>query len=555
MKSTSAAITLVLGFAALSACNGGPTEGPVLPPTNVACANPGIATLAVGQGVVVDPSATGNCIQIPASGGGTTKHLVVTVASNGSVTQNGVSSTWSVTAGEVPAAAAAAAPIAEPYVGGFGPHTSADQFHARLRQMDHDLSAGLGTRLLAAAPPVNRVITPPTVGSQRNFWVCSSASCSGFVNVTATAAYVGPKVAIYSDNNSPAGGFTQSDIDNVGALFEHPTYGLHLIDTTAFGSESDEDSNGVVIVLLTPRVNRLSTDCSTSVIAGFFLSLDLVSDPHSNNGEVFYSMVPDPQNPNCAISKQFASDLLPVTFIHEFQHMISFNQHALIKGGFSEETWLNEGLSHYAEELGGRLIDNSECVNNNCFGQYTGDNFNDAFTYLNNPEATFLIEPNSSGGTLAERGANWLFVRWFLDQFAVDTVLGTDVTRALETTTDVGFVNVANRSGVDFPTLVTEWQLANYLEGDTTFVQNAATARFRYKTWDLRRIYTINSFPKPYPLTPPLVGTSIVHNGTLRGGSGYHMLVQRLASDTAFNYKISVSSATVAPRIGIVRIK
>ncbi|HTO73677.1 MAG TPA: hypothetical protein VMJ30_07655, partial [Gemmatimonadales bacterium] len=358
------------------------------------------------------------------------------------------------------------------------------------------------------------------------------------------------------DDNSPSGGFTQTDIDNVGNLFENPTYGLHLIDTTAFGSESDEDSNGVVIVLLTPRVNKLSTDCSTSVIAGFFLSLDLVSDPHSNNGEVFYSLVPDPTNASCAVPKYFATDLLPVTFIHEFQHMISFNQHALIRGGFSEETWLNEGLSHYAEELGGRQIDDSECPDySSCRSQFIGDNFNDAYSYLVNPEATFLIEPDNSGGTLAERGANWLFVRWFMDQFAVDTVLGTDMTRALETTTDIGYINAANRSGVDFPTLVTQWNLANYLEGDTNFVQNAATARFRYKTWDLRHIYTINNFPKPYPLTPTPVGTSIVHNGTLRGGSGHHMLVTRLASDTAFNYKITVNSATVAPRIGVVRIK
>jgi hypothetical protein len=46
-----------------------------------------------------------------------------------------------------------------------------------------------------------------------------------------------------------------------------------------------------------------------------------------------------------------------------------------------------------------------------------------------------------------------------------------------------------------------------------------------------------------------------VHNGTLRAGSGFHARVQRSASDTAFNYKLQVTSSTVNPRIGIVRVK
>ena len=555
MKSFAAAKLSVLGFLVVAACNSGPDSGPInIPPGSVSCPSPAIVNLAVGEGVVLDPAASGNCVQIPPSLGGTTEHIVVTVATNGNETQNGVSSSFSLTAGTAVAASVAEPPLPDPIIGGFGAPTTAAAFHARIRAWDRELSKEMGTRVLTA-PPVARVITPPTVGSARSFFVCSTATCANFVTVTATAKFVGTKSAIYLDNAAPSGGFTQTDIDNVGALFENPTYGLHKLDTTAFGAESDLDSNGVVVVLLTPRVNKLSTDCTQSVIAGFFLGLDLVNDPHSNDGEVFYSLVPDPTNSACAIPKSFATDLLPVTFIHEFQHMISFNQHVLIRGGSSEDTWLNEGLSHFAEELGGRQIDNSECVNNSCLSQFVSDNISDAYAYLNNPEATFLIEPGTSTGTLAERGANWLFVRWFLDQFSVDTVLGTDMTRLLVQTNSNGFANVAARAGVDFPTLVTQWQLANFLEGSTTFVQDASTARFRYKTWNLRGIYTANSFPKPYPLTPTLVTTSISHSGTLRGGSGYHVRVQRAPADTAFNLRLQVGSTTVQPRIGVVRVQ
>ena len=43
--------------------------------------------------------------------------------------------------------------------------------------------------------------------------------------------------------------------------------------------------------------------------------------PSYNNGEVFYGMVPDPSGQkSCAYSRTFVRGILPVTFIHEFQH-------------------------------------------------------------------------------------------------------------------------------------------------------------------------------------------------------------------------------------------
>ena len=69
------------------------------------------------------------------------------------------------------------------------------------------------------------------------------------------------------------------------------------------------------------------------------------------------------------------------------------------------------------------------------------------FEYLASPEDHFLIEPGSSPAELAERGANWLFVRWLADHFANDTVLGTDLTRRLVATRLVGAANVEAADG------------------------------------------------------------------------------------------------------------
>lgn len=540
-----------LTLATLAACGGGTTAGPS--PT-VSCAAPALINLAVGQSVILDPTASGGCIQIPDPAGTATAHLVVAVATNGQETSNGISTSYSLAGGQP--VAAAPAPLPVPPVGGFRKPGTAEAFHLHLRQMERGLAQAMGTEVLPLAPPIAKV--PPVLGSTRSFNVCANTNCSSFVSVTATAKYVGSDAAIYLDNAAPSGGYTQSDIDAAGALFENPVYGLHVIDTTAFGSESDLDGNGVVVILLTPKVNKLSGNCNNSVIAGFFFGGDLTSQAGSNHGEIFYSMVPDPNSNTCPIGKAFASQLLPVTFIHEFQHMISFNQHLLVRNcGCTEDIWLNEGLSHFAEELGGRQIDNSACTNASCLDQYVRGDLQNAYDYLTDPESNYLVEPETSTGTLAERGANWLFVRWMVDQFAADSVLGTAFTRQLVGTADFGVANVENRTGTAFSILVPQWQIANFTEGDTTFVQTAATSRFRYKTWNLRRIFTLNPtvFPQPYPLVPPVMTSTFGQSGTLLAGSGPHLIVLRAANDTAANLRLTTGNAAAQARLGVVRLQ
>src|SRR2546422_3460250 len=110
---------------------------------------------------------------------------------------------------------------------------------------------------------------------------------------------------------------------------------------------------------MTNAVNQLvsATECSTTgFVAGYFYGADLIFG-QGNNGEIFYSIVADPAPASlmsCPHSVAQVNSLVPVTFIHEFQHMISFGQHYLGRAGAPEVLWLNEGLSHYAEEMGGR---------------------------------------------------------------------------------------------------------------------------------------------------------------------------------------------------------
>jgi hypothetical protein len=231
---------------------------------------------------------------------------------------------------------------------------------------------------------------------------------------------------------------------------------------------------------------------------------------------------------------------------------------------------LNEGLSHFAEELGGRGVPNTFCAQgppNPCLSQFAGGDINDAFRYLNKDtlENTFLIEPDNSSGTLSERGANWLFVRWLADRSPTDTIHGTDITRALDgadsptgTTllSDANIQAVARAKfdpGATFSSLVAYWQMANYLEGVPTFTE--PTGLLRYKAWDLPGIVALN--PGLQLLSPDsTTNGSYNRSGILRAGSGRHLRVIQGASASSVVLQLSTgNTASIVPRIGVVRVR
>src|SRR5207249_1922264 len=86
-------------------------------------------------------------------------------------------------------------------------------------------------------------------------------------------------------------------------------------------------------------------------------------------------------------------------------HMISYNHHVLERRGEAEILWLNESLSHYAEELGGRSFLPADTAT---YCNYVfGDVYNSA-QYFQAPQSYFLVD-TSGIGALASRGAYWLF--------------------------------------------------------------------------------------------------------------------------------------------------
>jgi hypothetical protein len=237
----------------------------------------------------------------------------------------------------------------------------------------------------------------------------------------------------------------------------------------------------------------------------------------------------------------------------------------LLGGGLAEETWLNEGLSHFAEELGGRQVPDSFCVNANCLNQFAAGNIGNAFDYLTQPVSSYLVEPGNSSGTLRERGANWLFVRWLMDRSPTDSILGTDLSRRLEGADQAGGLvatgaaNVtlgaqAFAPGTTFATLVGQWHLANYLASVTGFTDPAN--RLTYRSWSLKQAFA-TLFPGPYPLHPDsTAGLAYGVSGTLLGGSGSYVRIVQPAGGAAVAVGLRTANTTLlSPRLAVVRIR
>ena len=534
----------------------GPGTGPGL-----TCSQTSVRILAVGEHQVIDPNQDGACLRLPAASSAGAEYLYVPLATSSSQVDNGVSGPYLVTGESLGVASARVTSLPSPRLSAFQRPLAPEAFHDMLRARERALSQSPGAALFNQGRISTAAAVPPALGDKRTFQVCATSACTTFVPSTATASSVGQRVVIFVDDAAPAGGYTTAQLDDVRDLFDQF---LYPIDTTAFGRESDIDGNGVVVVLLTQHVNALSPDCNNTgrVILGYFFGADLMAqgpgNPGSNEAEVFYGLVPDPNNQQCDISQAFARSHLPATFIHEFQHMISYNQHVLVRGGSAEDTWLNEGLSHFAEELGGRLVPDVECPTGSCFNEYIRDgDLANAFEYLASPEDFFLIEPRDSTGTLPERGANWLFVRWLADHFAADTLLGTDLTRRLDATAQTGGSNVEAETGENFSKLVGEWQLANYLDDLPGFAE--PTGRLRYRTWNFRQQAAADGIP--YPLAPDSTsGVDYSHSGVLRAGSGRHVRVVQAAGAASVDLTLTTPtgaalSSTLEPRIALVRVR
>ncbi len=408
------------------------------------------------------------------------------------------------------------------------------RFDAGLRTIEQaiGLQARAERRRAAARASASAGAQPPAIGSIRRFTVVSSQDGSSFETVAARLRHTGDHILLYTDTLDP--GYSAGQLEGLAALMDRQLWAEAV---SAFGAEPDIDANDRIIVLFTPVVNRMSlaSECiQRGYVTGFFYPPDqLERHAVSNRAEIFYGLVPDASGRHsCPHSEADAVRLMQGTFLHEMQHLISFNEHVLARGGPTEETWLNEGLSHVAEELGSRLFDRrypaplgrstTQQLFPDSAAPFIAPLLLNAYLYLNSP-LRHSVTGYRGPGSIEDRGATWLFLRWLVDQ------KDGQVLRRLIQTPHTGVANLEAASGERFGALFGDFALALFADSLPGIPRTAVPARLRFSGRSLRQLMArqavIAGFSDPFPLVTYLAAPGGSLRSSMLPGTMLHAII------------------------------
>ncbi len=334
---------------------------------------------------------------------------------------------------------------------------------------------------------------------------------------------------IVADTANPANGFTTAQYDSMALEFDTLVWST---DSTNFGPPTDLDGNGHVVAFFTTAVNALSPPASSSVVLGFFASKDIFNCAHSNLGEMFYMLAPDPtgvvnSNPR---SVSFVRTNTTGTLGHEFQHLINATRRTYLNGAQLnlEEGFLNEGLSHIAEELIFYKASGLTPMSNiplstvtatqkrvDAFNSFAIQNFSRLTPWLQRPDTTGAIKQNQNA--LAVRGSIWAFLRYATDRRNV-----TDQTFffGLVNNANTGLANLDGAIGAGAGgtgSWLKDFTSAMYTDDAVTGIPTTLTQ----PSWNFRSFWVgAGSLGASYPLgTKPLTNGVLLNVGYSQGGS------------------------------------
>jgi hypothetical protein len=541
-------------MAGITACGGAAKSTAPQQTVTTACAPSGTITLSALQGTTVDCSNGGNGFTL--AGNGAT-YLVVPEFATGDV---GYSfQPFSLGRRGAPTGSPASTmsrPVSAGQLFGRMPSSNRRQatFDLRLRAADRKRASALGALTAARAfrvpAPIKTRGGPAPV---RSFRVVADSTGTTYKTSVAKLAYTGTYVYVYLDTLAPKSpnGFSPSQLTQFGQYADQVLYPL---DLNTFGPPTDIDNNGHLIMLLTPIVNGLTpkSECVTQgFVAGFFngLDLDAPSDPNSNNGEIFYQLVPDSAGTfSCGHSVSEVESITPGTFLHELQHMISNGQHVIIAGGQPEEGWLDEGESIVATELGARFYDakypppSGRTDPTQLFPDsaepFISEQLYDSYTWLTDPDTASVTLHSDADCCLAWRAGDWLLMRYVGDQY------DSTVFARLDQSNLTGTANLAHATGVPFAQMFANFGLALYTDSIPNVPRTSVPAINRYKSYNLRQLYQRlydscqpngcnDGIDNPFPFsTQPLTTSSTLSGSMVPGTVSFYQLTTPSGSAT-----------------------
>lgn len=374
-----------------------------------------------------------------------------------------------------------------------------------------------------------------------------NSGCSNPNTRTGRVAAVGTNSIIVSDTANPSGGYTDAEYATVAATWDTLVFPM---DTTAFGAPTNISGYGKIILFYSRVVNALTPASAGYVIGGFFFQRDLYPKaarsglqacPASNEAEMFYLLAPDP-NGTVNGNKRTKDDVTRLnlsTTAHEFQHLINSSRRLYVNAGAAatEETWLDEGLAHTAEELlyfrisafSSRQNLTLQDVSSTpalaaTFSSYASQNFARFYTFLTNPEINSPYAPNDS---LATRGATWNFLRFAAGRQGASKE--APFYRALVNSTTTGVANLSNvLPGGQFGDYLRDWAVSVMADDYSVAETAALETRYVLPAWNFRSIYPGLRFSGGtalgvYPIATRSLQNNVTQRITLAGGTSSYV--------------------------------
>jgi immune inhibitor A len=281
---------------------------------------------------------------------------------------------------------------------------------------------------LRLKPDVNEIpqvvhANPPSyqVGDQRSFWV-HNVETTQAISITAQLIYLTDVAYVWVESGQ------EYDAQAIQKSVDRFSQQSYPAEVAFFGHEWNPGVDNAA------RLHILHAAQLGGGIAGYFSSADEYSrlaNPYSNEQEMFY----------INLAWLNASDNYPyyeTVLAHELQHMIHWHNDS------NESTWINEGLSEYAQEVAG----------------YGSDiTFVSAFT--NNPNTQLNAWEANQNSNAAHYGAAYLFIHYYTQRF------GAQATTALVAEPANGIAGVERAlisagTGLHFEDLFADWVVANY---------------------------------------------------------------------------------------------
>jgi hypothetical protein len=413
--------------------------------------------------------------------------------------------------------------------------------HRRLRERE---LAELGPKIRSGAPadplPLAASVeaTEPQVGSTVEYNV--AISCTAEDMRTGQVMYISDHAVVVADVENPAG-FLAEDYLHFALTFDTL---IHPVAVRHFGAPSDVDGNGRTIIFFTRAVNERTPRGSATYTAALFWAGDLFpavttsrleACPAGNQAEIFYVAIPDPNGligPTVSLSRLRLD--IPHILGHEYQHLINAARRLYVNDAtVFEQVWLNEGLSHIAEELlfyevsglqpraniTAALLEQTP-GGDVAFERFMRSNMINFTRFLTRPDTASLMGADN----LATRGAAWSFLRYASDRRQAGD---EPFFMGLVNSTTAGVENLDRVLGTSTMDWLQDWTVSLIADDHVPGLH----ARFTQPSWNFRDLYASGN--GAYPLSPPALSAGTPRSVSLQAGGAAYLTFGVAAQERA----------------------